>query len=97
MGNFVRSNIPQTPNILHYFEITSLGILRYMVHGVPEILAYFIAGLAAGIVSIAIIRHDFNSKKFQHILLDSTDLLLLSLAVLLIAALLETFVTPLLF
>ena len=84
-------------NIGHYFEITSLGILRYMVHGVPEILAYFIVGLAAGIISIAIIKHDFKSKKFKHVLLDSTDLLLLALIVLVIAALLETFVTPILF
>jgi len=68
-----------------------------MVHGIPEILAYFIAGLSAGIISIAIINHDFRSKKFQHVLLDSTDLLLLSLAVLLIAALIEAFVTPILF
>ena len=96
IGNFVRSNV-LTTNIGHYFEITSLGILRYMVHGVPEILAYFIAGLAAGIISIAIINHDFRSKKFQHVLLDSTDLLLLALGVLFIAALLEAFVTPILF
>lgn len=97
IGNFVRSNLPSTANFIQYFEITSLGILRYMIHGIPEILAYFIAGLAAGIISIAIIRHDYKSKKFQHVLLDSTDLLLLSLVVLLIAALIETFVTPLLF
>ncbi len=96
IGNFVRSNV-STANFANYFEITSLGILRYMIHGIPEILAYFIAGLAAGIVSIAIIKHDFRSEKFQHVLLDSADLLLLSLAVLLIAALLETFVTPILF
>jgi stage II sporulation protein M len=96
IGNFVRSNI-STPNIALYFQVTSLGILRYMLHGIPEILAYFVGGLSAGIISIAIIRHDFRSKKFQHVLLDSTDLLLLSLALLLIAALIETFVTPVLF
>jgi len=97
IGNFVRSNLSTSASFANYFEITSLGILRYMVHGIPEILAYFIAGLSAGIISIAIINHDFRSKKFQHVLLDSTDLLLLSLAVLLIAALIEAFVTPILF
>lgn len=97
IGNFVRSNIPNTADFAQYFQITSLGILRYMIHGIPEILAYFTGGLAAGIISIAIIRHDFRSDKFQHVLLDSADLLLLSLAVLLIAALIESFVTPLLF
>lgn len=97
IGNFIRSNISNTTHIAHYFEITSLGILRYMIHGIPEILAYFMGGLSAGIISVAVIKHDFNSEKFQHVLLDSADLLLLSLAVLLIAALIETFVTPILF
>lgn len=97
IGNFVRSNISGAPTFSHYFQITSLGILRYMVHGVPEILAYFIGGLAAGIISIAVIKHDFRSEKFRHVLLDSADLLLLSLVVLVVAALIEVFVTPLLF
>lgn len=97
IGNFVRTNLSNVPTISNYFQITSLGILRYMIHGVPEILAYFIGGLAAGIVSIAVIKHDFRTEKFKHILLDSTDLLLLSLVVLLIAALIEVFITPLLF
>ncbi len=94
IGNFVRSNVT---SVGHYFEITSLGLLRYMIHGIPEILAYFMGGLAAGIVSVAVIRHDFKSDKFRHVLLDSADLLLLSLATLLIAALIETFITPVLF
>jgi uncharacterized membrane protein SpoIIM required for sporulation len=68
-----------------------------MIHGIPEILAYFIGGLAAGIVSIAVIRHDFKSDKFRHILLDSADLILLSLGVLIVAALIEVFITPVLF
>lgn len=97
IGNFVRSNLSNTSNFANYFQITSLGILRYMVHGIPEILAYFTAGLSAGIISVAIIKHDYKSKKFQHVLLDSADLLLLSLVILLIAALIETFVTPILF
>jgi len=94
IGNFVRSNVS---NSAQYFQMTSLGILRYMVHGIPEILAYFMGGLAAGIISIAVIKHDFKSEKFQHILIDSADLVLLSLAVLFIAALIEVFITPLLF
>jgi len=97
IGNFVRSNISNPTSFAAYFKITSLGILRYMIHGVPEILAYFIGGLAAGIISIAIIKHDFRSKNFHRVLLDSTDLLLLALAVLLFAALIEAFITPILF
>jgi len=97
IGNFVRTNLPAPAGILSYFEITSLGILRYLIHGIPEILAYFIGGLAAGIVSIAIINHDFASKKFQHVLIDSADLLILAVAVLFVAALMEAFITPVLF
>jgi uncharacterized membrane protein SpoIIM required for sporulation len=64
---------------------------------VPEIAAYFVAGLAGGIISIAIIRHDFGTKKFEHILLDSADLFLLSIGLLLVAGILEVWVTPVFF
>ena len=80
-----------------YFYVGSLSILRYAIHGVPEILAYIIAALAGGILSTAIVRHDFGTNQFENILLDVSDLVLLSVLVLFIAALLEVFVTPALF
>lgn len=70
---------------------------RYLTHGIPEILAYFTVGLAGGIISIAVIRHDFMGKKFKHILFDSIDLTLLAIGILFIAALIEVYVTPTLF
>jgi uncharacterized membrane protein SpoIIM required for sporulation len=73
------------------------GMVRYLVHGLPEILAYFMAGLAGGIISIAIIRHDFGGEKFKHVLVDSVDLVIGAIALLFVAALLEVFVTPLFF
>jgi len=76
------------------FCAVSSGILRYTIHGIPEILAYFVAALAGGIISIAVINHEFTSRKFEHILLDSADLLMLAIGILFIAALLEVFVTP---
>jgi uncharacterized membrane protein SpoIIM required for sporulation len=76
------------------FCAVSSGVLRYTIHGIPEILAYFVAALAGGIISIAVINHEFTSRKFEHILLDSSDLLMLAIAILFIAALLEVFVTP---
>jgi len=74
-----------------------LGIARYMVHGVPEIAAYFIGALAGGIVSVAVIRHDTKSEKFWSILQDSLNLVILAVVVLFIAALIEVFITPALF
>jgi len=94
IGNFIRSNMS---TVSSYFAIAPLGLLRYLLHGIPEIIAYFTAGLAGGIISIAIIRHDFGSKKFEHIILDSTDLMILAILVLFIAAVMEVWITPLLF
>lgn len=94
IGNFIRTNISSTAS---YFAIAPFGLLRYLLHGIPEIIAYFTAGLAGGIISIAIIRHDFGSKKFERIVLDSTDLMILAIVTLFIAALMEVYLTPLLF
>lgn len=103
IGNFMRSELARAAHLIgfdkvaHYFQVISLGLFRYSIHGIPEILAYFVGGLAGGIIGIAVIRHDFGTRKFEHILLDSADLLLLSLGILFIAALLEVFVTPIIF
>lgn len=70
------------------------GILRYMVHGIPEILAYFTAALAGGIISVAIVKHDYRTKEFQKIIFDSSNLILISIAILIIAAIIETYITP---
>jgi uncharacterized membrane protein SpoIIM required for sporulation len=103
IGTFVRNNIGSYASAIGltkvggYFHIFSLGLLRYSLHGIPEILAYFIGGLAGGIISIAVIRHDFGTKTFKKILVDSMDLIALAVAVLFIAGVLEVYVTPLFF
>lgn len=103
IGNILRSGIAEAATLIgasataKYFSVFLTGFFRYAIHGIPEILAYFTAGLAGGIISIAVIRHDFGSRKFEHIVLDSADLLILSLILLFVAALLEVFVTPLIF
>lgn len=74
-----------------------LGLIRYLVHGIPEIAAYFIAALAGGIISVAVIRHQIGSEDFWEILQDSLNLVIISVVVLFIAALMEVFLTPLLF
>lgn len=74
-----------------------LGILRYMIHGIPEIAAYFIGALAGGIVSIAVIRHDTRSEKFWSVLQDALNLIIAAVIILFLAALIEVFITPALF
>jgi uncharacterized membrane protein SpoIIM required for sporulation len=103
IGNFMRSELAKAASLIgfdkvaHYFQVITLGLFRYSIHGVPEILAYFVGGLAGGIIGIAVIKHDFGTAKFEHILLDAADLLLLSLGILFLAAILEVFVTPIIF
>ncbi len=103
IGTFVRTGLAEIAQetgligVSHYLSIFSLGLLRYMTHGVFEILAYFTAALGAGIISIAVVRHNFGSKSFMKVVSDSSYLILLSVVILFLAALIEVYVTPLFF
>lgn len=74
-----------------------LALLRYFVHGIPEIGSYFIAALAGGIISFAVIRRDIGTERFWKVLQDSLNLIILSVIILFISALIEVFITPLFF
>ncbi len=75
-----------------------VGFARYMAfHGLLEISAYFVAALAGGILSTAIIKHDTRSEKFWSIIQDSLNLIIIAIVILFIAALIEVFITPALF
>ena len=87
IGIFSRSSLSNLP----------LGLVRYMIHGIPEIGSYFAVALAGGIVSIAVIKHDLRSEKFWIILQDSLNLIIFAIVLLFVAALIEVFITPVLF
>ena len=74
-----------------------LGLARFMIHGIPEIASYFIVALAGGLVSIAVIRQETGTEKFWSVLQDALNLIILAVIVLFAGALLEVFVTPILF
>jgi uncharacterized membrane protein SpoIIM required for sporulation len=84
---FTSSNISKLP----------AGLGRYMVHGIPEIAAYFVGALAGGILSVAIIRKEFHKKTFWNICQDIIILVIIALAILFISAAIEVFITPKLF
>jgi uncharacterized membrane protein SpoIIM required for sporulation len=102
MGSFIKSKIAElgavagASIIAVYFQAGSLSLLRYMVHGIPELSAYFLGAVAGGIISAAVVRSDYKDPKFYDILLDSVDLIALASLLLIIGALLEVSVTPLL-
>ncbi|MBS3163670.1 stage II sporulation protein M [Candidatus Woesearchaeota archaeon] len=103
VGNIIRTNLAVYASdfglnsLWTYFSIFSVGILRYLIHGVPEIVGYFIGGIAGSVISVAMINHDFSTTNFKKVLIDSISLIILAVFVLLIAALMEVFLTPLLF
>ena len=103
MGNFIRSNISAYTSSLgmleagNYFHVVSLGLLKYSIHGIPEIAAYFYGGLAGGILSVALIRKHFKTKRFPAVLLDFSELVMIAIGFLVAAAFLEVYVTPALF
>jgi len=103
MGNFIRKNLAAYANaigfskVAGYFHIFSIGFLRYALHGIPEILAYFVGGLAGGIISAAVIKKDLLGKNREKVIFDSSELILIALGILFFAALLEVYLTPYLF
>ena len=74
-----------------------LGLARYMIHGFPEIAAYFITALAGGIFGVGIIRNGVMDKRFLHVVENTVILLFIALITLVLAALIEVYLTPVLF
>ncbi|HII15431.1 MAG TPA: hypothetical protein HA362_03890 [Nanoarchaeota archaeon] len=101
VGSFVRSNIEKLAaaegfmRIATYSHMYALGMVRYMTHGIFEILAYFIGGLAGGLISVAIIRHKMGEKIFNRVMLDALDLIILAVVCTLFAGIVEVYITPL--
>jgi len=87
IGIFTKQNLMNLP----------MGLVRYAIHGAPEIGAYFLGALAGGIVSVAVIRKDLHGEGTWRILQDSLVLIIISVVVLFVAALMEVYLTPLLF
>ncbi|MBT3397457.1 stage II sporulation protein M [archaeon] len=87
IGIFAKSSLANLP----------IGLLRYMIHGIPEISAYFVGALAGGIISVAVIRKDLRGERMWRILQDSLILIILAIVILFVSALVEVYVTPMFF
>ncbi|MAG11106.1 hypothetical protein CMI44_02240 [Candidatus Pacearchaeota archaeon] len=73
------------------------GVLRYMIHGFPEIAAYFITALAGGILGVGVIKNGFRNPKMIRILENTAILLFIALVFLVVAATIEVYLTPIFF
>lgn len=102
IGNMGRESLArlgqlgQSPTIMGYFTVLPVSV-SYLIHGVPEVVSYFLGILAGGIISEAVVCHHYREPEFWRVIKDSSSLILLSLLVLLLAALMEVYVTPVLF
>ncbi len=100
IGNFVRTHLSSYASQLgligigSYLQVYGLSLLRYFIHGLPEIFSYIVGGMAGGLISVAVIKHDFSSESFGRVLKDATSLIILAVAILVVAALIEVYVTP---
>lgn len=100
IGNLIKNKLAETASMMgvgwasSYLGVVTFSFFKYMLHGILEITAYFIMALAGGIMSMAIIKKDMNN---ENIMTDVLDLVLISLGFLLIAGVVEVYITPLFF
>lgn len=72
-----------------------IAFTKYFLHGIPEMLAYFTGALAGGIIYVALWKGDFlEIGRAKRIIIDCSLLFLISIGLLLLAALLEIFISP---
>lgn len=74
-----------------------LGLARYMIHGFPEIAAYFITALAGGIFGVGVLRNGFQNKRIWRVIENVVILLFIAILILVLAAGIEVYITPLIF
>jgi len=74
-----------------------IGLARYMLHGFPEIAAYFVTALAGGIFGVDIIRNGFANLKSLKVVENVFILLSMAILLLVIAGVIEVYLTPVLF
>lgn len=81
------------------YQISSipLGLGRYMIHGLPEITAYFVTALAGGIFGVGILRHGLDGKKLYRVIGNVIILLFIAILILVVAAVVEVYLTPIMF
>lgn len=89
VGIFIKERMsPESSMIAVFFSSLPFGLGQYLVHGVFELTAYFIASVVGGILSASIMRKEFNNnffKLFKNLILLTS----ISIALIFIAALIE--------
>lgn len=81
-----------------YFSAFSFALIRYLIHGLPEITAYFIGGLAGAIISFTVLDYKLGVKKIMKkvpkTMKDVCLLMGIAIGLLVISAFLEVYLIP---
>ena len=86
LGVFGKEMVSGNKMLAPFYAIF-IGGSSIALHGIPEIIAYFISGIAGGVLSVGI----FNKTYRRRIIKDSLYFYVFSLAFLFIGALIESF------
>ena len=78
-----------------YFGAVSIGLSRYLIHGIPEIGAYFVAGLAGGLISIGMLRYELFDSNFNRVIKDALFLMSVAIVLVIFSSLIEVSISPL--
>ncbi len=103
IGGFIRDKLSSYAGavgfakVAGYFGAVSFGLLRYMTHGVLEIVAYFVGGMAGGLISLGVLHYKIGNDKFRVLMKDAVNLLIIAILVIVFAGFVEVYITPLMF
>jgi uncharacterized membrane protein SpoIIM required for sporulation len=75
------------------FQGLGMGTVFYLLHLVPEVLAYFYASVAGAFISSAMMRYEPFSKQSNRLIGLAVALLGVSIAFILLGAVIETFIS----
>ena len=72
-----------------------IAFTKYFIHGIPEMLPYLVGALAGGIIYVAVFRGDFfKTGRVKRIIIDTVILIIISIVLLIFAALIEVYISP---
>jgi len=98
VGTLIQQSLVTTAHVLTrtttYFKVLPSSFMSFFVHGIFEMLGYFVAAIAGGVFSAAVVRKDHRTKYFSRIITDVGLLVGLAVALILVGGYIEVYVTP---
>jgi uncharacterized membrane protein SpoIIM required for sporulation len=100
IGNLIRTTVATGASVASktgtYFTAFPISFLSFFVHGIFEIVGYFLGAIAGGIFSVAIVRKHYNRPEFKRIAVDVGIFMLAAILLMIIGGSIEVYITPLL-